>query len=72
MVTVLMDVRDLMVEAEGLEACYGDLAKPYVDYLRRHKRRPPPEVAQTIGTIIGGRVRADNNKMYPARIRPSR
>lgn len=56
-------VRDLMVEASGLEAQYG--RNPYVDYLVTHKRRPPPDVAQTIGTSMGGRVRADDGKMYP-------
>lgn len=56
-------VRDLMVEASGLEATYG--RNPYVDYLVTHKRRPPPDVAITIAVIMGGRVRADDGKMYP-------
>jgi hypothetical protein len=59
----LAQVRELMVEASGLEATYG--RNPYVDYLVAHKRRPPPEVAALIGKIIGGRCRADDGKMYP-------
>lgn len=56
-------VRELMVEASGIEAIYG--RNPYVDYLVAHKRRPPPELAIMIGNIMGGRVRADDGKMYP-------
>lgn len=55
--------RDLLVEAEGIEAHYGP--NPYVDYLRRHKKRPPPNEAAIMGKAMGGRVRADNGKLYP-------
>lgn len=61
----LTDVRDLLVEAEGIEAHYG--ANVYVDYLRRHHRRPPPSEAAAMGKHLGGRVRADDGKMYPPR-----
>lgn len=61
----LTSVRDLLVEAEGIEAHYGPNA--YVDYLRKHRRRPSPAEAATIGQLLGGRVRADDDKMYPPR-----
>lgn len=61
----LEQVRELMVEASGIEATYG--MNPYVDYLRTHKRRPPPALAETIGHIMGGRCRADDGKMYPVK-----
>ncbi len=59
----LEEVRDLMVEASGLQSEYG--RNPYVDYLVAHKRRPPPHVARMIVEIIGGRCRADDGKLYP-------
>lgn len=59
----LVAIRDLLVEAEGIEATYGPNA--YVDYLRAHHRRPSPAEAATIGALWGGRVRADDGKLYP-------
>ena len=66
----LIAVRDLLVEAEGIEACYGPNA--YADYLRKHRRRPPPAEAATMGQLLGGRVRADDGKMYPRPLRRRR
>lgn len=63
MPTDLMAVRDLMVEAEGIEATYGPNA--YADYLRKHHRYPSPEEAATIGKMLGGRVRASDGSMQP-------
>lgn len=62
-IVILTDVRELMVEASGLESTYG--RNPYVDYLVAHKRRPPPSVAIMIGHIMGGKCQADDGKMYP-------
>lgn len=62
--TDLTAVRGLMVEAEGIEAAYGP--NPYSDYLRAHKKRPPVAEAAAMGKLWGGRVRADDGKMYPA------
>lgn len=59
----LPEVRELLVEAEGIEAHYG--ANAYVDYLRRHHHRPDPQTAITIGRLLGGCVRADDGKLYP-------
>lgn len=69
MPTDLTAVRDLMVEAEGIEATYGPNA--YTDYLRAHKKRPPRDEAATLGAFLGGRVRADDGTMQPV-IRPTR
>jgi hypothetical protein len=66
----LSAVRDLLVEAEGLEAAYGP--NPYVAYLRAHHRRPPPAEADTMGRLLGGRVRADDGKLYPGPKRRAR
>ena len=67
MPTDLTTVRDLMVAAEGIEATYGPNA--YVDYLRKHHRYPSPEEAATLGKLLGGRVRASDGSMQPARIK---
>lgn len=56
-------VRELLVEAEGIEATYGPNA--YVDYLRKHHHRPAPDEAAAIGKLMGGRVRADDGKLHP-------
>jgi hypothetical protein len=69
MLTDLTMVRDLMVEAEGIEAAYGPNA--YTDYLRAHKKRPPRAEAEAIGKLLGGRVRADDGTMQPKK-RPTR
>lgn len=67
MPTDLRAVRDLMVAAEGIEAAYGPNA--YVDYLRKHHRYPSPEEAAAIGKLLGGRVRASDGSMQPARVK---
>jgi hypothetical protein len=57
------EIRELRVEAEGIEATYGPNA--YSDFLRRHGRRPDPETAAVIGRLFGGRVKADDGTMQP-------
>lgn len=56
-------IRDLRIEADGIEASYGPNA--YSKYLRAHNRRPAPDVAASIGRALGGRVRADDGSMQP-------
>lgn len=64
-VTLLSDVRDLLVSADGIEATYGQNA--YSDYLRKNRRYPSPNEAAAIGQMIGGRCRAIDGKLYPRR-----
>lgn len=65
MISNIQDVRDLMVEAAGIEATYGPNA--YSDYLVRHGCRPDPDTAATMGAFMGGRVRANDGRIYPCR-----
>lgn len=67
MPTDLTAVRDLMVEAEGIDAAYGPNA--YTDYLRTHKKRPTRDEARAMGKLLGGRVRADDGTMQPPRLK---
>ena len=62
-VTTLEDVRELLAEANAIEAARG--ANPYSDYLRKHRKRPNPSEAAAIGQMLGGKVRADNGTMQP-------
>ena len=61
----LRSVRDLRIEAEGLEAEYGP--NPYSSFLRKNGCRPDPATAAGIGRSLGGRVRADDGSMQPPR-----
>lgn len=67
MATDLSTARELRVAAEGIEATYGPNA--YSDYLRKHGARPDPVTADGIGRAFGGRVRADDGKLYPAKLK---
>lgn len=53
----------LLLEAARLEANVGGNA--YSDFLRKHQKRPDKDQASTIGRLIGGRVKADDGKLYP-------
>jgi hypothetical protein len=53
----------LSAEVAAIEAWYGRNA--YSDFLKEHGCRPNPEQATTIGRLIGARVKATNNRMYP-------
>lgn len=57
------DLDYLLLDAARLEANIGGNA--YSDFLRKHQRRPDKDQASTIGRLIGGRVRADDGKLYP-------
>jgi len=61
----LQIVRDLRIEAEGLEAEYGP--NPYSQYLRRKGCRPDPATAAAMGRHMGGRVQANDGSMRPLR-----
>lgn len=54
---------DLLGEADRLEFSIG--GNPYSTFLRKHRARPDPDQATTIGRLLGGRVRASDGKMYP-------
>lgn len=58
---------ELRIEIECIEAVHGPNA--YSDYLRKHGRRPDPATAAVIGNILGGRVKALDGSMQPARKR---
>lgn len=62
-VFALSAARDLRAEIEAIEAWYGPNA--YCSYLRKHRRRPGPEEAASIGRLLGGRVQADDGTMQP-------
>jgi hypothetical protein len=59
----LRTIRDLRIEAEGLEAEFGP--NPYSKYLRENGRRPDPATAATMGRWMGGRVTASDGTMQP-------
>lgn len=58
-----MEAEMLVVEARIVERRHGKNALS--DYLRKHRRRPPPETAAGIGRLYGWRVKADDGKWYP-------
>jgi hypothetical protein len=62
--------RELVAEAESLEAWYGPNA--YSTYLRKHGKRPSREEAATIGRLLGGQVGADDGTMQPPLTRADR
>ena len=53
----------LGAEAAAIEAWYGGNA--YSDFLKKHGCRPNPEQATAIGILIGARVKAADDRMYP-------
>lgn len=58
-------VQELRIEAGAIEATYGPNA--YSHYLRKYGKRPTRAEADTIGRLIGGRVRADDGTLRPPR-----
>ncbi|MGA9796298.1 MAG: hypothetical protein WBQ17_12275 [Rhizomicrobium sp.] len=57
--------QELRIEIECIEAVHG--TNVYSEYLRKYGRRPDPPTAATIGTILGGRVKASDGSMQPRR-----
>jgi hypothetical protein len=55
--------RLLVSEALALEAQHGKNA--YSDFLLNHHARPAPDVAATIGRLLGGRVEAADGSSQP-------
>lgn len=65
MAAVSLDgAREARAEADALDVRFGPNA--YSDYLRAHGQRPDPATAATIGRLIDGRVRASDDRLYPA------
>lgn len=59
----LQSIRDLRIEADGLEALYGP--NLYSKYLKQFGRRPDRQAAATMGRLMGGRVKADDGSLQP-------
>ncbi|UYO42320.1 hypothetical protein KQX63_12940 [Rhodopseudomonas palustris] len=58
-----LEKRLLLNSADTIEARIGKNA--YSDYIRHHRRLPDPKEASTIGSLIGGRVRASDGTLQP-------
>lgn len=57
----------LEAEAMALEVWHGP--NPYASFLRKHDARPDVKQADTIGRLMGTRVRASDGRKYPAKPR---
>lgn len=53
----------IIADAGWIEAQFGK--NVYSDFLRKHRRRPDPPEAKTIGQLIGCRVKASDGRLYP-------
>jgi hypothetical protein len=56
-------LRELMVEAEAIEAWYG--LNAYSSFIKTNGKRPDRKQAEAIGRLLGGRVAADDGSMQP-------
>ena len=57
-------LRELILEAEAIEAWYG--LNAYSSFIKKNGRRPDRTQAATIGRLLGGRVEAEDGTMQPA------
>ena len=55
--------RELIAEADQFDSLYGK--NSYSAFLRRHGERPDPNQATVLGHLLGIRVKAKNDKLYP-------
>lgn len=53
----------IKVDAEALVAEIGQ--NPYSTYLLKFLKRPDPETAKAIGTLMAARVKANDGRLYP-------